>query len=215
MEVKYPIEYELDPERTEEGNHWVTVKLKNIGDEDLKFVKAQLNSLDSSSILVDGLAKSIEELKRNETEDIPFEITAWKTGDIYVSLAARKGGLTESFYWESSPMSLVVGEEKAELKSLFVMSHPHVSLGETLDVEAIVQGLGKGEGLRLELWAQAPEGTSTELSKTDIKDIPAGEEARFSTNLKVEQAGYYTLHAYLYDKDGRIDYKSDTILVER
>jgi hypothetical protein len=215
LELKYPLEYELDPERIEKGNHWITVKLRNIGNEDLRFIKVQLNSLDSSCFVVDGLPKAFDELKQNETEDVPFQVTAFKTGDIYVSLIASKGARKpESLYWESSPMSLVVGEEKAELKSLFILTHPHVSLGETLEVEAIVQGLGQSEGLRLEFWAQTPKGTSVELAKTEIKDLSAGEEERLSATLKAEETGYYTIHAYLYDNSGRIDYKSDTILVE-
>ncbi len=99
MEVKYPIEYDLEPGRLVEGNHWLTVKLRNIGKEDLKFLKAQLNSLDSSSFIVDRLPKSFLELKVNETEEVPFEVTAFKTGDISVSLVGRKGLSGPAFYW--------------------------------------------------------------------------------------------------------------------
>lgn len=35
MPVKYPIEYEIAPNSVETGTHWVTVQLKNVGDETL------------------------------------------------------------------------------------------------------------------------------------------------------------------------------------
>ena len=214
MEVKYPIEYELEPERIEKGNHWITVKLRNIGKDDFRYVRVQLNSVDSSSILVDGMTKGFEELKPNETEEVPFQVTADKSGDIYLSMVAHTSPTgPESFMWESPPIPVVVGDEKAELKGVFILAHPRVSVGQTVEIEAIVQGLGNTDGLRLELWAQTPKEASVELTKFDLKDLPAGAEERYSASLKTDEKGYYTVHAYLYDKVGRIDYKSDTIVV--
>lgn len=214
MEVKYPIEYEVEPERLEEGNHWLTVKLRNVGDEDLKLVKAQLNSLYSSNFIVDGLPKSFMELKRNETEEVPFEVTAFKTGDISVSLVAHRGMGGPPFYWESSPIPVVVGREKAELKSMFILTHPHVKLGETLEVEAMVHSVEDDEGLTVEFWIQTLGGPTVALKKVELKGLSAGEDEQAFASLKVERKGYHTVHAYLYDETGRIDYKSDTILVK-
>ncbi len=214
LEVKYPLEYEVEPERLEEGNHWLTVKLRNVGSEDLSLVKVQLNSLDSSSFIVDGLPKSFMELKRDETEEVPFEVTAFKTGDISVSLVARKGLSGPPYYWESSPMSVVVGKERAELKSMFVLTHPHVKLGETLEVEAMVHSMGDEKGLVVEFWSQVDGGPTVALNRAELRNISPGEDESVFTSLKVEKKGYHTVHAYLYDETGRIDYKSDTILVK-
>ena len=147
MEVKYPIEFEIHPERVDKGTHSLAIKLRNIGDEDLKYVKVDLNSLDSHGLTVYGTYKTIEEIKHNETEEISFEVDAYRTTDIYIILTATKG--IGSFYWESSPISLVVGEERAELKGLFILSHPHPLVGSTAQIEAIVQGLETSESLRL------------------------------------------------------------------
>src|SRR5512136_2298191 len=116
MEIKYPIEYELDPESIDEGTHTVAIKLRNIGNEDLKYVKVDLNSLDGHGLLVYGTYKTIEEIKQNETEEISFEVDAFRTTDVYIILTATKG--LGPFHWESSPISIVVGKEKAELKGL-------------------------------------------------------------------------------------------------
>jgi hypothetical protein len=39
LELKYPIEYDIESEKLEEGNHWLTVRLRNVGSEDLILVK--------------------------------------------------------------------------------------------------------------------------------------------------------------------------------
>jgi hypothetical protein len=59
MEVKYPTEYELDPERIDEGIHSITMKLRNIGNENFKN-EVDLDSLDSarSTILLRIIAFS-------------------------------------------------------------------------------------------------------------------------------------------------------------
>jgi len=211
MEIKYPIEYELDPESVDEGTHSIVIKLRNIGKEELKYVKVDLNSLDGHGLVVYGTYKTIEEIKQNETEEISFEVDAFRTTDVYIILTATKG--FGSFYWESSPISIVVGKEKAELKGIFVLTHPHPSLGETSEIEAIVQGLRNSEGLKLEFWVKTPKGVSEELTEIEIKKLSVAEEAQYSTNITFKEKGYYTIHAYLYDKDKRIGYKSDTILL--
>jgi hypothetical protein len=114
---------------------------------------------------------------------------------------------------ESPPISIVVGNEKAELKGLFVLTHPYPSLGRTSDVEAIVQGLRNSEGLKLEFWAKTPKNVSEELAKIEIKKLSAGEEAQYSTHITFKEKGYHTIHAYLYDENKRIGYRSDTVLV--
>ena len=34
IRVKHPIEYELTPDAVERGSHWLTVRIKNTGDND-------------------------------------------------------------------------------------------------------------------------------------------------------------------------------------
>jgi hypothetical protein len=36
-------------------------------------------------------------------------------------------------------------------------------------------------------------------AKIDIKDLPVGEEARYTTEFTPTETGFYTIYAYLYD----------------
>ncbi len=212
MELKYPIEYELSPETVDQGTHSITIRLRNIGDEDLSYVKVDLNSRDSHGIVVYGTYKTIQEIKRNETEEISFEVDALRSTDVYFILTATKG--KGSFYWESSPISLMVGKEKAKLEGLFVLTHPYLLPGTTAEVEAIIKSLENSERLRLEFWVETPKDVSEEVVRLETKELSAGEETQYSANITFKEKGIHTVHAYLYDKDKRIDYKSDTVLVK-
>ena len=212
MELKYPIEYEIHPESVDEGTHSVVIKLRNVGDEDLRYVKVDLNSLDGHGLLVYGTFKTITEIKRNETEEVSFEVEASRTADVYIILTATKG--LGSFYWESPPISVGVGKEKATLEGLFILTHPYLSIGMTADAEAIVQGLENSEGIRLEFWVETQKGVSEELKTIELQELSAGEEGHYSTTVTFKTKGFHTVYAYLYDQDKRIDYKSDTVLVK-
>ena len=50
IRVKHPIEYELTPDAVERGNHWLTVRIKNTGDNDLQNLNVKMHSLDSIHI---------------------------------------------------------------------------------------------------------------------------------------------------------------------
>jgi hypothetical protein len=51
---KYPIEYELYPTEMDVGTSWVTLKLKNIGREILRYIDVQLHSRDTHNLTVYG-----------------------------------------------------------------------------------------------------------------------------------------------------------------
>ena len=50
IRVKHPIEYELTPDAVERGSHWLTVRIKNTGDNDLQNLNVKMHSLDSLHI---------------------------------------------------------------------------------------------------------------------------------------------------------------------
>ena len=50
IRVKHPIEYELTPDAVERGSHWLTVRIKNTGDNDLQNLNVKMHSLDSIHI---------------------------------------------------------------------------------------------------------------------------------------------------------------------
>jgi uncharacterized protein (DUF58 family) len=106
---------------------------------------------------------------------------------------------------------IAVSEEKAELERLVVLSHPYTTIGKTLSAEATIKGLRKGTGLKLEFWVETPSGKSEEQAKINIKELSAGEEARYTAEFTPKETGHYTIHAYLCDDWKRIGHKTDSI----
>ena len=209
----YPIEYELNPEKIDLGIHWLTLDLKNVGNETLKKVDIRLHSLDTLHLTVIGTGKFLEDLKPNETEVVPFQVIAYGTANIYTTIKAQKNG--HPFHWESPEMTIKVKEEKAERVNLFVLTYPYTQLGHTLEAEVTILGLQHSEGLILEFWAKTPKGAFEELAKIEIIELSSGDRVRYSAEITPKETGYYTIHAYLYDYGKRIGHKTDSIFIQK
>jgi hypothetical protein len=151
----------------------------------------------------------IGELKPDEEREVVFQVNAYGSADVYATINARMDG--DYFGWESGWTHIIVTEEKAEIERLVVLSHPYTKIGETLSVEATVKGLQKSTGLKLEFWVETPSGKSEEQATMEIKDLPVGEEARYTAEFTPKETGYYAIYAYLYDGWRRIGHKADTI----
>ena len=50
IRVKYPIEYELEPDTLEIGIQWIKLRLKNVGDISLHNLDIKMHSTDSLQI---------------------------------------------------------------------------------------------------------------------------------------------------------------------
>jgi hypothetical protein len=70
--------------------------------------------------------------------------------------------------------------------------------------------LREGTGLELKFWIESPSGKSEEQASMDIKDLPVGEEVRYSVEFTTKEMGYYRVYAYLYDGWRRISHKTET-----
>ncbi|MFW6117358.1 MAG: hypothetical protein ACOC6G_02085 [Thermoproteota archaeon] len=211
MKLRYPLESELTPKEIDTGDHWVTVSLRNVGKDPLRDLEVNLNTLDSLYLSIYGTGKYISDLQPKEEEVIPFKVSANSTTDVYVSVRGRKNG--ELIHRESPTITVKVGREAAELRSLFVMTEPYPTLGETIKCEATVLGMRESEGLRLEFWTDIPSGEFEELGRIETKELEPGEEARYSAEITPKEEGFYTVHAYLYDEARRIGHQTDTISV--
>ncbi len=215
---KYPIEYELNPMSVDKGNSWLTLKLKNTSRDTLRGVDVQLHSLDTHYLMVYGTwwgfgsGQYLKEFKPNEEVELVFRIDALGSADVYITIMAREE--RHYFWWESGWTHISVGEEKAILERLFVLSHPYTKIGKTLSAEATVKGVRKGAGLKLEFWVEPPSGKSEKQSTTEIKELSPGEEARYSAEFTPKEAGGYTIYAYLYDDWQRIGHKTNYIYVQ-
>jgi len=214
LKYKFPIEYEFDTVEIEKGTNWVTLKLKNIGSETLRDLDAQLHSVDTYNLSVfgswgSGAGQLITELEPNKEVRLVFRVNAIGSANVYATLKGRKDG--KYFWWESSWSSLHLSDEKAVIGSLLVRSNPYTLIGKTISAEATVRGLRKNGGLKLEFWVETPAGKNELQATTDIKDLPIGDEARYTVEFTPKETGFYTIYAYLYDGYMRIGYKTEHI----
>jgi len=214
LRYRHPLEYEFDPTEIDKGIQWLTLKLKNTGKETLKKLDVQLHSLDTFYLSLPYVYQGhyLIELKPNEEIEEVFRVNATGVADVYVTIIARKGG--ENFWWESGFTHISVSEEKAELERLVVLSHPYTTIGKTLSVEATIKGLRKGTGLKLEFWVETPSGKFEEQAKINIKELSAGEEARYTAEFTPHETGHYSVHAYLSDEWIRIGHKTDFVFAQ-
>jgi hypothetical protein len=193
------------------------LKLKNTGRQTLRRLAVELHSLDTlylfPLIFPFGIGHYIAELKPNEEREVAFQVNAQGSGEVYATIIARKDG--DYFSWESGWTHISVTEEKAEIGRLLVLSHPYTKIGETLSVEATIKGLQRSTGLKLEFWVETPAGKLEEQATIDIKDLPVGEEARYTAEFTPKETGYYTIYAYLYDGWRRISHKADNIYAKK
>ena len=213
MQTKYPIEYKLTPEKVDEGSHWVTLTLKNIGTKNLTRLNLNLHSLDTYCISVFGTGKYLSDLKPNETETVPFQISAIGTGKLYVTIDGEEED--RDFFWFSPNLRLEVGREAAQLKSVFTMTAPYPPLGEALKVEATIMGLEQSEGLNLQFWTETPSGRVEELADIETKRLSPGENATYTSEITPKEEGLYTIYSYLYDGNERIGSETDMIWVRK
>ncbi|MCP8311111.1 MAG: hypothetical protein L6N94_06405 [Candidatus Methylarchaceae archaeon HK01M] len=215
---KYPIAYELNPSEIDVGTNWVTLKLKNIGSETLRYLDVQLHSLDTDNLTVYGTGlfgagHYLPDLKMYEEKEMVFRVNAVGSANVYVTIKGRAG--SRYFTWESGWTNLKVSEEKAEIGRLLVLSNPYTTIGRTISAEATIKGLKESTGLKLEFWVETPSGKSEEQATIDIKDLPVGEEARYTAEFTPKETGVYTIYAYLYDGWRRVGYKTECIYARR
>ncbi len=79
IRLKHPIEYELTPDAVERGSHWLTVRIKNTGDNDLQNLNVKMHSLDSIHISFRNPNYYIYDLEPNEEKYFEVEVQANKT----------------------------------------------------------------------------------------------------------------------------------------
>jgi hypothetical protein len=212
MPIRYPIEYDLNPKRLEPGWRWLTASLKNLGSEDLVGLDVRLNSLDEYNLRpVDG-SSYLPLLTRDEEWMQPFQVAANLTARVYLSVEGVLG--SQPFHWESPAVSITVGEEVAELVSLFAMSEPYPPVGEVIRVEATLRGLAPTGVLDLQFWADSPDGHFRDLGAVRTKALSPGEQTLYAAEFTPEEEGLYTLYAYVYDGIRRIGRETEVVYVK-
>ncbi|MGC9357562.1 MAG: hypothetical protein ACP5GX_06845 [Anaerolineae bacterium] len=212
MITKYPIEYELSPTTLEPGRRWLTVRLRNVGETELVSLDVQLNSLDAYALSVYGTGSYVPVLGPGEEQILPFQVSANASGSVYLSLDGWEND--RPFHWESPGISVTVGEEVAELVTLFALTEPYPALGEQIRCEAAIQSLKASDDLVLEFWVETPSAEFQGVKTLEIPSLAAGEQARFSTKIMPKEPGLHVVHVYLYEGVKRLGHKTDRVYVQ-
>ncbi|KPL21836.1 MAG: hypothetical protein AMJ93_08695 [Anaerolineae bacterium SM23_84] len=204
MAVKHPIMYELSPQKIDPGTRWLTLRLKNVGEEALRSLDVRLNSLDTYSISVQGLGRFWGLLAGGDEMEFPFQVLADSSGRLYASIDGWK--VDERFHWESPGVLISVGEPMAELVSLYAVADEHPDKGVAIRCEAVVRGLCDYEGLELSFLAETPRGELMELPTVEAAGC-VGEQQIYGAQMETDQAGLFTIHAYLNEGPRRIGHE--------
>jgi hypothetical protein len=92
---KYPFEYELSPESLEKGTPWLTLWLKNIGNESLHNMGINMHSTDSLQISLRKSSDHIFRFTPDEERHSSFQVDAHGTTALYFSIRYfKEGGLS-------------------------------------------------------------------------------------------------------------------------
>jgi hypothetical protein len=213
MPNKRPFHYQLTPQQIDTGRRWLTLSLRNTGEEELHDLSVNLNSTDTYRIDVEGTGSFVPQLLANESERLPFQITADGTARVYASVDGWQGD--EEFHWETPGIAIVVGFDVAELVSLFALTDPYPTIGTPITLEATIEGMGLNQGLGLEFWAETPRGEFKSLAKMPTDPIEDSEVATYTTEFAPEEEGIYTLHAYLFAGTRRIGHAIEYLSITR
>lgn len=213
MPRKYPIEYELQPKVIPQRTRWLMLRLKNIGERDLRSMAVNLHSLDDYSIQVLADGKFVLVLRTGEEKQLPIQVSVARRGSVYITI---EGWLEEDeFHWESPPIVIATGRELAQIESLLAQTDPYPTLGTPVTCEATVRTSVASENLVLEFWVETPSGELLSPDKTGLGREPANTTIERSIEITPEEQGIYIIHAYLYDGVDRIDHAIEHLSITR
>lgn len=209
---KFPFEYELSPNTLEKGTQWLTLGLKNVGDESLHALDIMMHSADSHQISFRSPSGYINRILPDEECFVGFQVDAHGTTDLYFSIRYYKEG--GSFHWDSPWIRNKVLGEVAELEGILV-SNTYAVIGRELEAEATIKGLENSNELDLQFWVDTPSGEHEEIAEIKTKKLSPGEEVSYTAKITPKEVGYYTVYASLYSNGRRIGRDSDSLWVEK
>jgi len=209
--VRHPIQYEIKPRTVNAGTNWLTLTLKNVGQETLTDLDVRLNSIDTYAMLVRGMGDFVSQLEPGEEETLSFQVAVESSGSVYVSVDGHTDGAR--FHWESPNVRIEVGTRPAEVVDFFALTEPRVQLGEPIACRATVRSLIKTVNLVLEFWVEKPDGEQVSLDKEGLGTLDRDQVIRRTVEFTPKQEGIYILHAYLYQGAQRLDHAIDYLSI--
>ncbi len=212
MKTKLPFEFDITPDKIMTGTHWVTVHLKNLSKDTINNIEIKLHSIDPYFVSVLGTGKYIPEILPSEKKTMPFQLDATISTELFVTIDGVRA--EEDFFWDSPTIEIDVGVTSARLRNVIAMTHPHVMLDDTIEAEAIVEGIEGGEDLNLTFWMDAPS-SHKKIGSGDIGSMDPGEVARKSIEVTPQEPGMHKIITYLYEGTKYIGKKTETIWVKK
>jgi hypothetical protein len=211
MRIKRPFEFDITPSELKTGTHWVSVHLKNVSTDTLTQLDIKLYSRNQTFIDVWGTGTYTSEVKPGEERFFPFQIYANQTTKLYATVSGYREGIY--FFWTSPNIEIYVGITTAKLRNVFALTHPYAVGGETLEAEAVVEGVTGGDNFLITFWHDSPS-SFEKLGETKIEKLGPGEVKKSSIEFTPNESGRHEIHAYLYDDHRYIGTDSDVIWVE-
>ena len=118
IRFRYPLEYELIPDILEKSTQWLTLRLKNVGDDSLHNLDIKMHSTDTLQISFNSSSGYIHRLTPDEEQHLNFQVNVHGTTALYISIRYFKEG--GSFHWDSPWIREEVLGEVAELEGILV-----------------------------------------------------------------------------------------------
>lgn len=211
MALNPPFEYSISPERIEVGTHWMSIHLKNVSRQPLMNLDVRLISNDPYRIRPLDRSGYVNMLNPGEERVVPFQVEANQGGWVYLHV---EYWLDEKlFYWESPNVWTKVRRDPARILTLFSIKGPQVNCGELVPAEATIIVDKPSENLRLDFWVETAGGRFESFESINLEPIGAGEVRKIQTQFTPDEEGLYSIYAYLFDGDHRLDRKIEQLRI--
>ena len=211
MAYNPPFEYSITPETIEPGTHWVSIHLKNIGKKPMMNLDVRMVSNDPLRINTVDRGGYINMLNPGDERVVPVQIEANRGAWVYLHVEYWLDD--ELFHWESPNVWLKIRRDPARIMTLFSLEGPEYSVNEKASVEATIVANLPTDPIRLDFWVEMADGKFEFFKTIDIPPMDKGEYKTITTQFVPEQEGLYSIYAYLFDGNRRVDRKIEQIRV--
>lgn len=203
MALNPPFEYHVTPETIESGTHWISIHLKNTKNKPMMNMDVRLISNDPLRIQPLDRGGYINMLNPGEERVVPVQIEASQGAWIYLHVEYWMDD--ELYYWESPNVWIKVRRDPARIMTLFSIEGPQMTVGEEVPVEATLVANLPVEDLRLDFWIETADGRFESFESVDVETLDAGEVKTITTAFTPDEGGLYSVYAYLFEGNRRLD----------
>jgi hypothetical protein len=211
MAYNPPFEYQITPETVEPGTRWLSVHLENTERQPLMNLDVRLISSDSLRIRSLDRGGYINMLNPGEEDVVPMQVEVNQGTWVYLHVEYWVEG--ELFYWESPNVWISAERDPARMMTLFSMGGPEVLVGTETPVEATLVANMPTDPLRVDFWVETAGGAFEAFDSADIAAMKEGEIRTVTTQFEPDDEGLYSVYAYLFEGDRRLDRKIEQIRV--